>query len=85
MIGYSLSDDLIERILSCRYHTKVFMLPPWKAIYKTDGERKQDWEEAQQTYKKMKNVYERFGYETIIVPTGNINERKEFVINCINE
>src|SRR5690606_30859744 len=52
-------------------------------IYQTDGEQKQNWEEAQQTYIHMRNTYRRLGYEPIIVPKGSIEERKEFVRSYI--
>lgn len=85
MIGYKLSYQVMKEVLRCLYHPTVFILPPWKEIYQTDGERKQDWHEAEQTCAQMKKVYERFGYEIIEVPVGNIAERKEFVLTCIHE
>ncbi len=85
MIGYTLTTELMSKVQSCPYNPKVFILPPWKEIYETDSERKQDWQKAEQTYTQMKIMYERFGYEVINVPTGNINERKEFVLTQVNE
>lgn len=84
MIGYVLSTETMEKVLNCPYNPKVFILPPWKEIYQTDNERKQDWQEAEHTYFQMKSTYEKYGYEVITVPIGNINERKEFVLNQIN-
>ncbi|ADQ16795.1 P-loop containing nucleoside triphosphate hydrolase [Leadbetterella byssophila DSM 17132] len=83
MIGYVLSTETIEKVLNCSYYPKVFILPPWKEIYQTDNERKQDWQEAVHTYFQMKSTYEKHGYEVINVPIGNINERKEFVLTQI--
>lgn len=81
MIGYLLSADVLDKIQRCLYNPKVFMLPPWKEIYQTDNERKQDWQEVEQTYLQMKNLYEKFSYEVIHVPTGHISKRKEFVLS----
>jgi len=80
MIGYGISPqmDLIARNL--RYQSKVFILPPWKAIYTTDNERKQTWEEAVYTYKRMRSIYEKYGYEVIDVPPDTIENRKNFVL-----
>lgn len=83
MIGYVLSKETMEKVLNCQYNPKVFILPPWKEIYQTDNERKQDWQEAEHTYFQMKSTYERFGYKVITVPIGNIDERKEFVLTQI--
>lgn len=83
MIGYALSTETMKKVLKCSYNPKVFILPPWKEIYQTDNDRKQDWQEAEYTYFQIKSVYERFGYEVINVPIGNIDERKDFVLTQI--
>ncbi|MDE5516048.1 AAA family ATPase [Elizabethkingia meningoseptica] len=83
MIGYALSTETMKKVLNCSYNPKVFILPPWKEIYQTDNERKQDWQEAVHTYFQMKSTYEKYGYEVINVPIGNINKRKEFVLTQI--
>jgi len=36
-----------------RYNRRVFLLPPWKEIYRTDLERKQTFAEAVQVYETM--------------------------------
>lgn len=79
MIGYSISLPVMKEALACRYHSPVFILPPWREIYATDTERKQTWEEAVYTYRQLKAVYQHYGYETIDVPTGRVEERKRFV------
>lgn len=85
MINYKLSAEIIKKVVNCSYNTKVFILPPWKEVYQTDNERKQDWKEAKHTYLEMKSTYKRFGYEVINVPIGNIDERKEFVLTQIRQ
>ncbi|MCY4779254.1 AAA family ATPase [Sphingobacterium sp. UT-1RO-CII-1] len=84
MIGYTLAPEIIEKVRKCKYNSKVFILPPWKEIYTTDTERKQDWKEANDTYTYLKNMYERFGYEVVVVPIGTVDERKEFILNQIS-
>ncbi|MCL1668292.1 AAA family ATPase [Elizabethkingia ursingii] len=63
------------------YHINVFLLPPWKDIYETDTERKQSWQEAADTYKIMKDVYTRLGYNIVDVPFDTIINRKKFILN----
>lgn len=65
------------------YAKDVFILPPWKSIYKTDKERKQDWETAVYTYECLKQTYSTYGYTLIEVPKGSIAERTDFIINHI--
>lgn len=62
-------------------YNKVFLLPPWKEIYTTDTERKQDWNEAVHTYELMKETYTEYGYDIIEVPKLTTLERVNFVID----
>lgn len=66
-----------------RYNPIVFILPPWKEIYETDQERKQDYAEAVATYQKMRQTYTEAGYSLIEVPCTSIEKRAEFIINEI--
>ncbi|MDH5827154.1 AAA family ATPase [Sphingobacterium sp. SG20118] len=66
------------------YNKKVFILPPWLAIYETDEERKQSWQEAFETYEKIKKTYCDYGYEVIDVPIGTVEERVHFMLKNID-
>ena len=68
-----------------RYNTQVFMLPPWKEIYETDTERKQQWEEAVLTYEMMVDTYESYGYHIIELPKTTVSERADFVIKAVQK
>jgi predicted ATPase len=50
------NESLLQAIhaacMQYRYASLVFLAPPWKEIYKTDDERKQDFEEAERTSTK---------------------------------
>ncbi len=63
-----------------RYNTNVFILPPWKAIYHTDTERKQTWEEAIATYEQMVHTYRQHGYTIIEVPQDTVENRVAFIL-----
>src|SRR5690606_8173721 len=58
-----------------RYNNTVFILPAWREIYKTDGQRRQRWEEAVLTFEKMKETYIQYGYTAIELPKVSVNER----------
>ena len=68
-----------------RYHHRVFIAPPWPAIYGQDAERKQTLEEAGLTYKAMVETYQAYGYELIELPKVSVAERVRFVVEraCI--
>ena len=63
-----------------RYAPVVFLAPPWMEIYETDGERKQDFAEAERTYDVVKDVYRDCGYETIVLPKVAPPERARFIL-----
>lgn len=62
----------------------VFILPPWKAIYKVDGERFETFEQASAIYKSLKATYAAFGYTVKEVPIGTVDERTDFIIKHLN-
>lgn len=64
-----------------RYWRQVFIAPPWREIYETDSERKQDFAEAELTYLKMSAVYSECGYELIELPLTGATERAEFMLD----
>jgi len=61
------------------YNRRVFIAPPWPKIFEQDDERKQDLEEAEQTYRAMVNIYTRLGYELLTLPKVDIEGRAQFV------
>src|SRR5580704_11842856 len=60
-----------------RYAPLIFLAPPWKEIYKTDSERKQDFAEAEQTYECGSQVYRECGYRVIELPRAAPAARAE--------
>jgi predicted ATPase len=85
-LGYSrligLGDtEVIER--ACRryrYAPLVFLAPPWKEIYATDTERKQDFAEAERTFAHVAGVYQECGYTLIEIPRRTPSERAQFIL-----
>ena len=84
MEAISLDNDMQKTVKSCRYNKTVFLLPPWKEIFKADKERKQTWYEAILTYEQLKDAYKDAGYEVVEVRRGSVEERKDFVLGIIN-
>jgi len=58
-----------------RYHRRVFIAPPWPAIFTSDAQRKQSFEQAQATYEAMLETYSAFGYELIPLPLDSVEAR----------
>ncbi len=66
-----------------RYHRRVFLAPPWRAIYQEDAERKQSWAEAEATGRAMIDTYRELGYEIVPLPFASVGERVAFVENLV--
>lgn len=81
-IGDSYTPVFKEACVENRY-TKVFLLPPWEAIYTSDEERYENFEQAQLIYHHLKETYESYGYELIEVPFGSVEERVQCILNAL--
>jgi predicted ATPase len=73
--------DTCERF---RYADSVFIAPPWQAIYEVDTERKQDFEEAQRTYRELVSTYKECNYDLIDLPKVSPKERALFILEQIS-
>ena len=78
--GVPPSPPLIEAIRTRRYSPRVFVFPPWEAIYGTDAERREDWSRMGAVYKQILGTLQALGYEPVVVPKGTIEERAAFVL-----
>lgn len=70
---------------ACNKHkyNHVFLLPPWKAIYRSDGERFETFEEAEKIHNCLKQVYQNLEYQITEVPFGTVKERTNFILKHI--
>jgi predicted ATPase len=72
--------ELSEAVASRRYNPRVFVFPPWREIYETDAERKQDWAEAKATFSRILELLPSLGYQPLVVPMGPVEARAAFVL-----
>jgi len=84
LIKQEINPELLHAVNTYRYNPTVFILPPWREIYETDSERKQDYNEAVETYDVMKKVYSQLGYKLIDVPPAPVGERANFVLQLLD-
>ena len=82
-IGRSYSSKFVDACKTCRYDM-VFLLPPWEAIFESDSERYENFEQASQIHKFLKSTYKEYGYKFVEVPTGSVNYRANFILDFIN-
>lgn len=83
LVGLEVPEHLKQAALLFRYHSKVFLAPPWLDIFRTDQERRQSWAEAVATYESMLRVYTEFGYEIVDLPLVSVEERVAFVRSAL--
>ncbi len=81
--GAAPSPAIIEAVRTRRYNKTVFVLPPWREIYETDAERKQDWPEAERTFGLILARLPTLGYEPLIVPKASVADRAAFVLTKV--
>jgi predicted ATPase len=58
---------------------RIFVAPPWSAIYRTDTERRQDLAEARATHDAIVAVYRELGYRPLRLPRTGVAGRVRFV------
>jgi predicted ATPase len=84
MLDNLIGEPVLERLGSLhRYHSRVFMAPPWPEIYVTDGERQHGFEAALLEYHRLQNVFAALGYEMITLPKATVSTRADFVLSAL--
>ena len=75
--------ESVEHILSTqpRFHRRMFLAPPWAEIFASDAQRPHGFDEASSEYERLAVAYPRLGYEVILLPKVNVNDRADFVLS----
>lgn len=68
-----------------RYHSPVFLTPPWPEIYTSDSERRHGLDDAVSEYDRLLAAYRELGYETVILPKIGVGERADFVLHRLRQ
>jgi predicted ATPase len=71
--------------LACREnrYSKIFVLPPWEAIYESDEARYENYEQATLIYGHLIETYQNYGYKLIEVPKDSVNNRILFILDHV--
>lgn len=66
----------------CKQYTydSIFILPPWKGIYRQDNERYESFEQACEIHNYLMERYINSGYRPTLVPHGTLEERVSFIL-----
>ena len=77
--------DNFEQACADNKYSKIFVLPPWKEIYKSDDERYETYDQALEIHEHLVNTYQSYGYELIDVPTDSVKNRVKHILNTIKK
>jgi predicted ATPase len=80
LIGLSDEGLILDACRKYRYASVVFLAPPWREIYVTDSERRQEFAEAVRTFHQMVEVYRECGYEVSELPRATPDARADFIL-----
>jgi predicted ATPase len=75
--------ELNAQLNAYKYDKVVFVLPPWREIYRTDSERDHTFEHAQRVYHDIIQWYGRCGYEINEVPRLPVEQRLKNVLETL--
>lgn len=75
---------LTEKAEKIKYD-KVFILPPWKDIYRQDEIRYESFNESVKIHDEIVKIYNFFKMKIIILKTGTIDQRIENILEFINK
>jgi predicted ATPase len=64
-----------------RYHTTVFLAPPWPEIYVGDRERQHGLQSARDEYERLEKAYPALGYTILTLPKASVPDRADFVLD----
>jgi predicted ATPase len=78
-------DELKAMLSTYPFHTSVFVLPPWEAIYTNDAERDQSFDEAVNVHARVVDWYRVCGYVLHEVPRLPARERAAQVLRILAE
>lgn len=66
-----------------RYHSRVFLVPPWPEIYVQNSERRHSRDAAMAEFERLQEVYPTLGYAVSLLPKASVSERADVVLNTL--
>jgi len=66
------------------YHKTVFFAQPWKAIYKNDPQRPEDFEAQLLLSSQLEKTYNYLGFNLVVLPFVSVESRVAFVLEKLN-
>ena len=83
--GLKPGEHFLTWIEQNRYFHTIFIAPPWEAIYRRDGERKESFEKANLIYTELMLTYKQFGYKVEVLPRVSPKKRIDFIFEVLRK
>jgi len=75
--------EIDKALRTYSFHGTVFVLPPWSAIYTTDGERDHSFPWVEHVHSQLVRWYRSCGYIPSEVPCLPVAARAEFILHAL--
>ena len=62
----------------------VFILKPWRAIYTSDSERYENFNQALKIHEYLLNTYKKYDYHLLDVPFDTVDNRADHILKTLN-
>lgn len=82
-IGDSYPEKFMDACVSAKYDW-VFILKPWKAIYTSDNERYESFDQALKIHDQLVSTYSKLNYILVDVPFDTVENRTKFILNTLS-
>jgi predicted ATPase len=82
LIGAAVPPAVHEAAQAWRSNPLVFLAPPWREIYRRDGERIQSFDEAARTFALVREAYLEAGYRPLEIPKDTVAHRVNFILSA---
>lgn len=82
-IGDTYPQQFIDICTRCKYDY-AFILKPWEAIYTSDNERYENFDQAIKIHDNLLNTYQSYNYNLLDVPFDTVENRVNFILKTLN-
>jgi predicted ATPase len=79
--GLPVSNRIDWTCRELRFDGPVFRASPWEAIYSTDEERIQGWDEAIASDEAVSRAWRCYGYDIVDLPLVSPSDRASFIVD----
>jgi predicted ATPase len=80
-LEYATGEPALHAHADERYHSTMFMVPPWPALYETDDDRRHGLNEAVGEYDRLMTAYGKLGYDIRPLPQIAVGGRAQWLLD----